>query len=552
MLFILALNPLSYLIKQLKGYPAGQNRNINVTHNFFVDDLKLYNSSLNGMKKQLDLVTSFSRDIGMKFGEDKCAFIKIEKGNINSDETNIKMNNLTIKQIQEGESYKYLGQDENISYVGKVNKENVIKEYLTRTKKIWKSNLSAFNKSIAHNMFAVPVLTPTFGILDWTLQEIKQLDIKTRKLLSMCGSFHVNSDVDCLYIPRSEGGRGLRSIQVSYESRIISLSHHLTKNIDRNYIINFINTSEENYCLRVSRELQNSNNINVIQSDTPRAGGQKYIKAKIKEKSDLYRNKVMHGYFARSIENDPKIDHKNSKSWTRNRYMTSHFEAYAFAIKDQELPTKYLKSIRNKESNVVDSKCRLCKNANEDIIHIISHCPKMSVRYYLPVRHDVIAKTVYNALIKKQNINHNRGNFDTPEYIHKEGNTEYWWNVSVETATRLQHNKPDIVVWDHDRKTCKVIEVSCPADCNVSRKVDEKIEIYGPLIRNLQIMYNRYRFQMLTIIVGALGTIPYSTVQSLKDMDFSIKEVNKLTRKLQQFSIQGTIKICKTFLKFSE
>ena len=181
------------------------------------------------MKKQLDLVTSFSRDIGMKFGEDKCAFIKIEKRNINSDETNIKMNNLTIKQIQEGESYKYLGQDENISYVGKVNKEKVIKEYLTRTKKIWKSNLSAFNKSIAHNMFAVPVLTPTFGILDWTLQEIKQLDIKTRKMLSMCGSFHVNSDVDCLYIPRSEGGRGLRSIQVSYESQIISLSHHLTK-----------------------------------------------------------------------------------------------------------------------------------------------------------------------------------------------------------------------------------------------------------------------------------------------------------------------------------
>ena len=126
-------------------------------------------------------------------------------------------------------SYKYLGQDENISYVGKVNKENVIKEYLTRAKKIWKSNLSAFNKSIVHNMFAVPVLTPTFGILDWTLQVIKQLDIKTRKTLSMCGSFHVNSEVDCLHIPRSEGGKGLRSIQVSYESQIISLSHHLTK-----------------------------------------------------------------------------------------------------------------------------------------------------------------------------------------------------------------------------------------------------------------------------------------------------------------------------------
>ena len=27
----------------------------------------------------------------------------------------------------------------------------------------------------------------------------------------------------------------------------------------------------------------------------------------------------MHGYMAKSIENDPKIDHKISKSWTRNK-----------------------------------------------------------------------------------------------------------------------------------------------------------------------------------------------------------------------------------------
>ena len=58
-LFILALNPLSYLINQLKGYPAGQDRNINITHNFFVDDLKLYNATRTGIKKQLDLVTCF-------------------------------------------------------------------------------------------------------------------------------------------------------------------------------------------------------------------------------------------------------------------------------------------------------------------------------------------------------------------------------------------------------------------------------------------------------------------------------------------------------------
>ena len=43
-------------------------------------------------------------------------------------------------------------------------------------KKIWTSELSAYNKNIAYNAFAVPVLIPTFGILDWTIQKIKHID----------------------------------------------------------------------------------------------------------------------------------------------------------------------------------------------------------------------------------------------------------------------------------------------------------------------------------------------------------------------------------------
>ena len=49
----------------------------NVTHNFLVDDLKLYTSSINTAKKQLHLVTTFSKDSGMTFGDDKCAYQQI-------------------------------------------------------------------------------------------------------------------------------------------------------------------------------------------------------------------------------------------------------------------------------------------------------------------------------------------------------------------------------------------------------------------------------------------------------------------------------------------
>ena len=252
----------------------------------------------------------------------------------------------------------------------------------------------------------------------------------------------------------------------------------------------------------------------------------------------------MHGYIAKSIENDRKIDQKTSKSWTRNKDMSSEFEAYAFAIKDQEIATKCIKAKRQKgntSNTIMNTRCRLCKSANEDVIHIIACYPIMSVRYYLPLRHDVIAKIVYNALTHKKNPSYRKGDLESPEYIHKEGNLEYWWNISIKTATKIPHNKPDLILWDRDEKICQIIEFSCPADINVSSKIEEKVATYGQLIRNLQITYKDYRFKMLPVVVGALGTIPNAT-----------KEINKLFRKLQNNSVKGTVKICKTFMKSSE
>ena len=121
LLFVLCLKLLSFLLQNLKGYSYGKSRNHTLTHNFFVDELEFYASPISILKKQLDLVTTFSNDIVMKFGQDKCAYIKIEKGK-NTTTTPIETNGLTIKPIQEGESFRYLGQDENIAYEGTINK----------------------------------------------------------------------------------------------------------------------------------------------------------------------------------------------------------------------------------------------------------------------------------------------------------------------------------------------------------------------------------------------------------------------------------------------
>ena len=49
------------------------------------------------------------------------------------------------------------------------------------------------------------------GVLDWRKEELKSIDIKTRKLMAMNGSWHPRGNVSRFYPARKEGGRGLIS-----------------------------------------------------------------------------------------------------------------------------------------------------------------------------------------------------------------------------------------------------------------------------------------------------------------------------------------------------
>jgi len=47
------------------------------------------------------------------------------------------------------------------------------------------------------------------GIINWRIEEIKKLNRKTRKTLTMYKMHHQKADRDRLYVKRKEGGRGL-------------------------------------------------------------------------------------------------------------------------------------------------------------------------------------------------------------------------------------------------------------------------------------------------------------------------------------------------------
>ena len=52
----------------------------------------------------------------------------------------------------------------------------------------------------------------TTGTRKWTKDELKNMDRKARKIMTMNRMYRPQSDTDRLYIPRMEGGRGLLNI----------------------------------------------------------------------------------------------------------------------------------------------------------------------------------------------------------------------------------------------------------------------------------------------------------------------------------------------------
>ena len=77
----------------------------------------------------------------------------------------------------------------------------------------------------------------------------------------------------------------------------------------------------------------------------------------------------------------------------------------------------------------------------------------MSARYYLPMRHDMVAKTLYKEMIKKHPEIEVPKEVNEQEYIQKVGDNEYWRNLPINAAQKVPHNKPDLVIWNTKEKT---------------------------------------------------------------------------------------------------
>ena len=486
----------------------------------------------------------------MQFGLEKCAYVYIERGKRNQLGENITVNNIAIEELKQDDTYKYLGQDEAVTYNGPINKERVSTEYLRRLRKVWNSQLNASNKTIAHNVFAVPVLTPTIGILDWSKEEVQQLDIKTRKTMAMAGSLHKRSDVERLYTPRKQGGRGLTSVEDIFTSRTVSLATHIENNKDRNPFLQKVCEHELQLRLfRVANEFKQYLEVQ-RQQLAPEQVGQEIRKALRSNHEKNWTDKVTHGYNRKIVKEDSKVNQSLSVKWIHNFTLTSHMEAYMFAIEEQEIVTKATKKRREPDitkRRTMDSKCRMCGKQEETLTHILASCESISESLYVKYRHSQVGKIVYQEFLENNGVK-NQAPTWKPKEVMKTGDLELWWDKKIHVINKEEHNRPDLIIWDRKKKECKIIDFSVPLDGNVTRKKIEKVNNYVPLVNELQQMYRNYTYKIIPVVIGTLGTVSLSLKEHLKAVGIT-SDITMFVHRLQNAAIVGSVKTVKTVLK---
>nr|CAH7767457.1 unnamed protein product [Callosobruchus chinensis] len=539
LLFCISLLPLSIALRNTKGYSCGapNPRRHKVTHLFYMDDLKLYASAQRDLQHSLSVVQDYSHAIGMEFGA------KGRRGDSGEEERLV--DGSILRQLHAGDTYNYLGVAQSHIQEAKIVKECLRRKYLHRLRQIWSSELSGKNKVAATNMLAVPSVLYTFGAIHWTVEELRQLDIKTRKRMNMERSLHPKSSVPRIYLPRHLGGRGLLSLERLHTGVVLATACYVTRSTDP--LICFVREHEKagkgaflfKAAIRAAEELSLTIDFTrrCQQSITELAPAQlkTHIKAaEVEFLLKLHKDKPMHGIFYKHLE-EHGLSQQLTFSFLRSSGLKSETEGFIMACQDCVFNTLVYRS-RVMGVNVPDARCRACRQAPETLMHLLSACRTYAGTAYVH-RHNAALRVLY------YHLRHSYGIDETPVLPYAPGDIEsvvenercrIYWNYSFATLELVQANKPDI-------KTMFVIEFSAPAEVNIVSKEEEKRTKYQELLGQLRRLWPDYAVSLLVMVIGSLGGMRNTLLSALRAIPVFRAAAHILAARMQKAVILGSL-----------
>ena len=177
--------PLNHILRKCAAGDKLSRSQEKINHLTYMDDIKLFAKNEKELETLIHAVRIYSQDIGMEFGIEKCAMLVMKRGKRHMTDEMEQTNYDKITTFGENETNKYLGILEADTIKQVQMKDTTRKEYLRRTRKLLETKLSCRNLIKRINTWAVPLVRYSGPFLKWTREELKQMDQRTRKLMTM-------------------------------------------------------------------------------------------------------------------------------------------------------------------------------------------------------------------------------------------------------------------------------------------------------------------------------------------------------------------------------
>jgi hypothetical protein len=132
---------------------------------------------------------------------------------------------------------------------------------------------------------AEPVLRYSFGTVNWHQAELPKLDRKMKKLLTIHGQHHPRADVDSLYVPRKQKGRGMMQLEAAHTVEVTKLVEYVDRKEDpQKQVVRTHQHNIDSAVLQTARHLKNE-----VQTET------REIKDSIADRTKgRWQRKMMH------------------------------------------------------------------------------------------------------------------------------------------------------------------------------------------------------------------------------------------------------------------
>ena len=133
-----------------------------------------------------------------------------------------------------------------------------------------------------------------------------------------------------------------------------------------------------------------------------------------------------------------------------------------------------------------NSKFRLCSDRDETINHIISESSKLAEKEY-KTRYDWVGKVIHWEMCKTFKFDHtNKWYMHNQVPVLEYDTHKLLWDFDIHTDHLISARRPDLIIINKKKRTCKIVELAVPDDHRIKLKECEKKDKYLELARELK------------------------------------------------------------------